>query len=129
MFEFEASSPSILIVSALAIVLIPSPARNCKVPSKATWPCVEVSSLKNIVGFANLLVAIVALAIIEFTTPNALTLNASELTSSEESSTATSNLLPSFVKASPALIWPAPENWDTSKLVVPKVGAPVCVNV
>jgi hypothetical protein len=37
--------------------------------------------------------------------------------------------LPSFDKAAPAVIWPAPENCATSKSVVPNVGAPVCVNV
>ena len=60
--------------------------------------------------------------------PNAFTLTASAFTSIEELSTATSNWLPDLVKAAPAVIWPAPENCVTSKAVVPKVGAPVCVN-
>ena len=57
-----------------------------------------------------------------------LILNASEDTSIVESSTATSNWLPVLVKASPADIWPAPENCSTVISVVPNVGVPLCVN-
>ena len=57
--------------------------------------------------------------------PEALTLKASEETSIVLLSTATSKVLPVFVKALPALICPAPENWLNVMSVVPKVGVPL----
>ena len=55
-------------------------------------------------GNATVTVAVRAIepANIAFVIPDAFTLNASELTSIEESSTATFNVLPDFVSASPA---------------------------
>ena len=119
-FDDVASSPDIVTVLLDTTVLIPSPAKNSILPPNDTEPCVELSSVKKMLEFVNLAFVTLAsniLAVVTASlanslapTPNALILKASEETSIVVSSTATSKVLPVFVKAAPALIWPAPEN-------------------
>jgi len=107
-------------VLPITVVSIPSPAKNSILPPSATEPCVELSSVKKIVEFANLAFVTALFCILIVVTasvanslaaiPEALTLKASEETSIVVPSTATSKVLPVFVKALPALICPAPEN-------------------
>ena len=54
LFEAEASSAAIVNVSPDAVVSIPSPARNSKLPPNETAPAVEVSSVKLNDEFANI---------------------------------------------------------------------------
>jgi hypothetical protein len=58
LFDVEASSAVIVKVAPLAVVLIPSPARNSNVPPRLTEPAVDDSSVNEIDEFANLAFAI-----------------------------------------------------------------------
>ena len=114
LFEVVANSAAIVIVEPLAIVSIPSPVKNSKVPPRETEPEVELSSVNEIALFANLAFVTFPFEILAVVTafdancvaetPPSLIYNSSEVTPIVVSSYLTSKVLPVFPKASPALI-------------------------